>query len=181
MPREISDEEYNYYKSREQVANFIESIYNDPALTREAKQLIKKKYPTLNIPDLDIEEKVNARLDAEKKERDEEKRKAEEAKRDEEIKTKRKKTQDDYGFTDDAMKDLEQMMVERNIGDYDVAATYKASKTPKVSEPTAAWDSTRWHHERQDGFAEIAKDPEAWGRNELTKAFMQDHERSRRS
>ena len=181
MPREITDEEYNFLKSRQQVADFIESIYNDPALTREAKQLIKKKYPTLSIPDLDIEEKVNQRFDADKKERDEEKKKQREEEEEKNQKAARKRTQDDYGFTDEAMKDLEKMMVDRNIGDYEVAATYMASKQPKTSEPTAAWDSTRWHHEKQDGFAEIAKDPEAWGRNELTVAFQKAADQERRA
>jgi len=180
MPREITDEEYNFLQSRKQVADFIESIYNDPALTGEAKRLIKKKYPTLQIPDLDIEEKVTARLDADKKEREEEKRKAREEEEEKNQKAARKRTQEEYGFTDDAMKDLEKMMVDRNIGDYDVAASYMASKQPKTSEPTAAFDSTRWHHEKQDGFAEIAKDPEAWGRNELMTAFNKAADQERR-
>src|SRR5215467_14041081 len=99
MPREITDEEYNFLQSRKQVADFIESIYNDPALTGEAKRLIKKKYPTLQIPDLDIEEKVTARLDADKKEREEEKRKAREEEEEKNQKAARKRTQEEYGFT----------------------------------------------------------------------------------
>lgn len=179
MP-ELTDEQLTYYKGRETVANFIESIWNDPALKPEAKTLIKKKYPQLEIPDHDLRIEMNARFDKEKQEREEKERKEREAKADADHKALRKKTQDEYGFTDEAMADLEKFMIDNNVGSYDVAATYKAAKAPKTSEPTAAWDSTRWHHEKQDGFAEIAKDPEAWGRNELTTAFMKAADAERR-
>ena len=175
--REIEDEEYNFLQGRKQVADFVESIYNDPALSRDAKALIKRKYPTLAIPDYDIEEKVEARFTKDKTEREEadaKKRKEEEDKRLDEVRAKTKK---DYGFTDDAMKRLEDMMIERNIGDYDVAASYMASKEVKTSEPT--YDSSHWHHEKAPGFAEIAKDPEAWGRNEIMGALHRDAQRAR--
>ena len=177
MPKQITDEEYNYLQQRHQIASFVESIYNDPALSREAKALIKKKYPKLDIPDYDLRNEINDRLDKEKAERDEERKKAKEAEDEAHYKKTRKDTQEKYGFTDEAMKDLEAFMVERNIGDYDVAASYKASKEPRASEPT--WDSTRWHHEKQDGFAEIAKDPEAWARTEIMGAIGRDQDRAR--
>jgi len=168
MPRQISDEEYGFLKGRQQVADFVESIYNDPILTREAKSLIKKKYPHIQIPDYDIEQKLDARLNKEKADRDA----AEEAKRkaadDEKYASLRKKTQSDYGFTDEAMTKLEQMMVERNIGDYEAAAMLMASKEPPSSDPT---HDGHWNHEKQESFAEISNDPEAWGRNEILKAL----------
>ena len=70
MPRTITDDEYNFLQNKRMTADFVESIYNDPQLNKEAKRLIKRKYPNLSIPDFDIEEKVNARLDSEKKARD---------------------------------------------------------------------------------------------------------------
>jgi hypothetical protein len=168
--REIEDDEYNFLQSRKQVADFVESIYNDPALSRDAKALIKRKYPTLQIPDYDIEEKVDARFAKEKQERDDAESKKREKEENDRITNARKRTQDDYGFTDDAMKRLEAMMVERNIGDYEVAASYMAAKEPKTSEPT--FDNQRWNHQKADGFAEIAKDPEEWGRNEIMKTLV---------
>ena len=177
MPREISDEEYNYYQDRRQVADFVESIWNDPNLNREAKGLIKKKYPNLAIPDYDIEEKVEKRFAQEARLRDEakeaERKRAEDAK----WQAARKRTKDDYGFTDEAMTKLEKLMVERGIGDYDVAATYMASKEPSASEPQN--ESRFWRHEQQDGFAEIAKDPEKWGEKEILRALKADQERAK--
>jgi len=62
MPKEVSDEEYAYLMGRKQVADFIEPIYNDPVLSKDAKRLIKKKYPNVKIPDLEIEEMVEKRF-----------------------------------------------------------------------------------------------------------------------
>jgi hypothetical protein len=179
MPRQIDDDEYNFLQQRRQVADFVESIYNDPALTREAKALIKKKYPNLSIPDEDLRNEMEARFEKERKEREEAELKSKRQQEDEDYKKRRNKTQKDYGFTEEAMADLEKLMVEKNVGDYDVAATYFAAKNPKTSEPT--FDSSRWHHERQSNFEEIARDPEAWGRTEIEKAIRADEQRNRNS
>lgn len=177
MPRQVSDEEYQFLQGRRQVADFVESIYNDPALTKEAKQLIKKKYPNLQIPDLDIEARVEQRLEQDRRDR-EEREQAQVAERDERsFQEVRNKTQKQYGFTDKAMEDLEKLMVDRNVGDYDIAAQYMASKEPKPSEAT--FNDGRWNHDKAPGFAEIAKDPEGWGRNEILKALYNDQERAK--
>jgi hypothetical protein len=180
MPRQITDEEWNYLQGRKQVADFVESIYNDPSLSNDAKALIKRKYPNLNIPDYDIETRVNARFDQEKQERETREREAREADEDRQAKAARAKTQKDFGFTDDAMTRLEQMMVDRNIGDYEAAATLMASREPKPSSSEGGdFDSTRWNHDRQEGFADIAKDPEGWGRTQIMNAIRTDTERAR--
>jgi len=178
MPREISDEEDRYLQGRRQVADFVESIYNDPALSKDAKRLIKRKYPNLAIPDYDIEEKVDQRFADEKKKRDDEDKAARKQKEEDGWKEQRGKVQKEYGFTDEAMTDLEKFMTEKNVGDYEVAATYKASKTPRASEPTSHHGEP-WGHGNNETFREIAKDPEAWGRGEIMKALRADQERAR--
>jgi hypothetical protein len=175
MPRTIPDEEYQFLQGRRQIADFVESIYQDPALTKEAKALIKKKYPNLAIPDYDLETKVEERFAAEKKERDDreaEQRKTEEQQRFQNV---RKDTQSKYGFTDKAMEELEQFMVDHNVGDYEVAAGYKASKEPRPSDVT--FNDGRWNHDKAPGFQEIAKDPEGWARSEILKSLYSDEER----
>ena len=62
MPREVSDEEYAYLQNRKSVADFSESLYNDPTLNKELKALIKKKYPQVAIPDYDLEQQFNQRF-----------------------------------------------------------------------------------------------------------------------
>ena len=175
--REISDDEYNFLQGRRQIADFIEPIYNDPLLNREAKALIKKKYPQAQIADYDLEEKFNQRLDAEKKEREDAEKAKLEAEQQQKFQTIRSQVQKDYGFTEDGMKELEKFMWDKNIGDYEVAATYHAAKNPRQSE-TAHGDGF-WHHQKQDGFAKIAEDPEGWARNEILGALRNDQERAR--
>jgi|SRR5262245_2812405 len=178
--REIEEAEYQRLKAREQVADFVEPIYNNPKLSKQAKRLIKEQYPDMEIPDLDIEDRLEQRLDAEKKERLDAEQKRDDEAREKHFKELRAKTQKDYGFTDEGMADLEKFMLEKNIGDYEVAASYRASKEPKPSEANA--DDGRdhfWNHAQQDGFAEISKDPEAWGRKEILTAIRRDQAKAR--
>lgn len=177
MPREITDEEYNFLQGRRQVADFVESIYNDPALSKDAKALIKRKYPQVQIPDHDLEERFNQRLDEEKRLREEEKRAAKEAEEANRFNENRQKVQQEYGFTEDGMKDLEKFMVEKGVIDYQVAAEYQAMKNPKQSDATQ--HDGLWHHQRQDNFAEIAKDPEGWARDEIYGALIRDQAREK--
>jgi hypothetical protein len=183
MPRELSDEEFAYYEGRRRVADFIETIYNDPALQKDAKRLIKRKYPTMAIADLDLEDKVEARFAEDQKRRDAEAkaaREAEEKKMQNGWKEQRDKVQTEWGFTDDAMKDLEKFMIARNVGDYEIAASYHAPKNPRASEPTSRHGEP-WAHAQDDTFKLIAKDPEGWGKSELIKAIKIDQERARQA
>lgn len=177
MPRTISDEEFAFLQNKRITADFVESIYNDPALTKEAKRLIKKKYPNLAIPDLDIEDRVQQQIDADRKQRKDAEDRAKQAREDEAWRTQRKKVQDEFGFTDEGMKDLEGWMQDKGVGDYEVAAQYRASKNPRTSEPTA--DTGFWRHEEAPNFKEIASDPEAWGRKEILSAIHKDQESAR--
>jgi hypothetical protein len=180
MPRTIEDAEYNFLQGRKQVADFVESIYNDPAINKDAKALIKRKYPNLNIPDYDLETKIESRFADEKKKRDDETNAAKQKKIDEEIAASRKKAQDEYGLTDDGMKKVEDFMVANNVGSYEVAASYLASKEPKTSEPD--YNGGFWNHGqtfRTDGFKEIVADPEGWARKEIMKAVTADERAAR--
>lgn len=177
MPREISDEEFNRLMVKAQVADFIEPIYNDPLTGPKAKALIKEKYPQIQIADFDLEQRFNQKFDEERKVREAERKAAKEAEEEKTFKATRSKVQQDYGFTDDAMKDLEKFMVDKGVGDYEVAASYQASKNPKQSE--AVYSDGLWNHQKQEGFEQIAKDPEGWARNELLGAMRRDQEKMR--
>lgn len=177
MPRQISDEEYAFLQNKRVTADFVESVYNDPALNKEAKRLIKKKYPGLAIPDLDIEDKLQAQLDAEKQRREAAESKSKQDAEDAKWRAERARVQKEYSFTDDGMNELETFMQDKGIGDYEVAASYRASKNPRASEPT--YDQGFWHHENAPDFKKIAQDPEAWGRNEILQSIYRDQERAK--
>ena len=99
MPTTLTDEQVANLKQQlegaaknKQIADMVDAIYNDPALGKEARALIKKKFPDLPIPEYDIEAKVTARLDAEKAEREEAEKKKRDADDDARYKSARKKT-----------------------------------------------------------------------------------------
>lgn len=177
MPREISDEEYNFLQGRRQVADFVEPIYNHPKWGKEAKRLIKQVYPQVKIPDYDIEEQVNARFDAEKKARDEAAAAETSAAQDRKWREARATVQKSYGFTDEGMERLENFMKEKYIGDYEVAASYMAAREPKTSEAT--YSEHYWHHDRKPEWQEAAKDPEGWAFNQFVNAIRKDELRAK--
>ena len=100
MPRTISDEEYNQLVRESNVGKMVEPIYNSPHLGNEARALLKKAYPDLQMEGYDLEQKFNAQIANLRKERDDERaaerKKADDA-QNEDWKTKRKATQDQYG------------------------------------------------------------------------------------
>ena len=185
MPTTLTDEQVAKLKEQldagsraKQVADMVDAIYNDPALGREARALIKKKFPDLPIPDYDVEVKVESRLEADKREREEAEKKRREAEEDERYKSQRQKTKDDYGFTDEAMERVEKLMTERNIGDYEVAATYFAAKEPKPADDRGG-EGRYWNHGKGDDFKEISADPEEWARKQILQAARNDEQRLR--
>ena len=177
--REIDEAEYQRLKGREQVADFVEPIWNNPALSKEAKRLVKKQYPNIEIADLDIEDRLDQRLDAEKKEREEAEKKRKDAEWDRQFKEMRSKTQKEYGLTDEGMEELEDFMREKNIGDYEVAASYRVSKQPKPSDAADVGHDRFWNHAEQEGFADISKNPEKWAEREILGAIRRDEEKAK--
>lgn len=178
MPRHISDEEYAFLQNKRMTADFVESIYNDPQLNREAKRLIKRKYPNLSIPDYDMELKLEGTLAKEKADKEKAERDAKQKKDQDDWNSSRNKAKKEYGLTDDGLKDLEKWMEEHAVADHEVAASYRHSKNPPTTEP-ADYDRQFWHHEKADNFKEIAAEPEAWARREILGAIQRDAERAR--
>jgi|SRR5215469_3186349 len=185
MPVTLTDEQVAELRQRlgqaetnRQIAEAASGVWNDPEFGDEAKRLWKRKYPDTSIPDFDLEQRINKRLDSEREEREAERKASRDREQDQRIAAQRKEVQDSYGFTDDAMKRLEDFMVERNVGDYEVAAEHFASRNPRMSDgQDAGYDSQFWHHERQDTFKEIAADPEEWGRKEILKTLREGEQR----
>ena len=66
--------------------------------------------------------------------------------------------------------------LDATIGDYEAAAMVLASKEPKPV--NGKYDGQFWNHSKKEGFAEIAKDPEGWGREQLMGAIQRDLERT---
>jgi len=185
MPVTLTDEQVTELRQRlgqaetnRQIAEAAKGVWDDPEFGDQAKALWKRKYPDTSIPDFDLEQRINKRLDERDKREADERKAARDREQDERIASQRKTTQEGFGFTDDAMKRLEDFMVERNIGDYEIAAEAFSARNPRVSDgQDAGYDSQFWQHEKQDLFKEIAADPEEWGRKEILKTLREGEQR----
>lgn len=186
MPVTLTDEQVAELRARlgqaetnAKIAEATAKIWNDPERGERAKALWKEQYPDTDLGPYDVERRINERLDKERLERQQAEKAAREKEQDERLAKKRSETKDRYGATDDAMERLERMMVERNIGDYDVAAEHFFTREPRVSDGTQEYESQFWRHDQKDLFKEISEDPEAWGRKEIMKT-LRDQERQER-
>ena len=77
------------------------------------------------------------------------------------------------------MGQVEKLMTERNIGDYDVAASYFASKNPKPTDDRGGGDGHYWNHTKTEEFEQISADPEEWARKQILASARADQERQR--
>jgi hypothetical protein len=179
MP-EITEEQLRVLTESHQVAQAARKLWEDPRTSERSKALFKEVFPEANIPDHDIRTEVRAEF-AKRDQKQQEEREAERVARDDAYwRGERKKTQDAYGMTEEAMTEMEKWMYENNVGSYEVAATYHAAKNPKPSEPSAGGHrDPYWNHGKSDLFKEIAKDPEEWGRNEIMNALRSDQNRNK--
>lgn len=177
MPRTISDEEWAYLQAQNQIAQLVSPVYDNPKTKRHAQALLKEAYPNLPIPDYDQWKAIEDRFASEKKQKDDAEAAERKKKQDDDWADKRRKTQAEYSLTDEGMKDLDKWMWDNSVGDYEVAASYRASKTPRPVEDS--WAASRWQHDKAPGYAEIAKDPEAWGHRQIAEAYQRVQDRIR--
>lgn len=172
---EVPDHEYKRLLGQDQVVQFIQPIIDSPQTGPKAKALIKEVYPQVSIPDYDLRQEFNQKIEDMKKQQEDTERAKQQAAQKAEWDTQKGEVKKEYGFTEDGIKDLEKYMVENNIGSYKIAAEYRASKNPKPID--AHHHDGFWHHTKSEGFGEIAKDPEGWAHNEIYGALLRDQER----
>jgi len=182
MPRKNHDgtyiyspEEHAYSQVADKQKQFTDDIF--ARFNDDARALVEKAHPNMDQGTYTSEKRLRAEIEKLRKERDDEKLSAkEQAERDKWAKEK-DGVQKQYGFTDDGMKKLEELMVAENIGSYKAAAAYMATIDPKPTEATMG--AHYWNHDKQDGFKEIAADPEKWGHEQLLRAAMQEQQRAK--
>lgn len=179
MPQ-LSDEEHRALLADKAIADLVKPLWDDPATSREAKGLLKRHYPKLEIPDHDIREEMNARFAAEEKRRNDEAAAVRSREENAKWKEDRARVQKEYGFTEDEMIKLEkETMIGKNVANYEVAATYHAAKNPRMSDPTASHEGTHWNHGKTDRFKEVSKDPEGYARDQFMAAIARQTAKQR--
>jgi hypothetical protein len=184
MPVTLNDQEVAALKAEReqwqrdrQIAEFANAIWNDPALSDEAKALAKKKFPTTPIPDYDLRQELRSELKKDRDERTREKEEAEKKKASDFYADQKTQVQKRHGFTDDAMERMEAEMRDKRVYDYEVMATHFASREPKPIETTNSGHF--WNHHKSDEFKKIVSDPEDYAFNEIVGAIQRDEANSR--
>jgi len=174
MPRRNHDgtfiytpEEHAYAGAAHTQKQFTDEIFNDPELNDDARRLINRKHPNLDQGTWSSEQRLKAEIAALRKEKEDEKKAAEDAKRTDRWQQRKDAAQKKYGLTDEAMGKVEQIMKDEEIYSYEEAAQTLTSREPKPIEATM--NNHYWNYEKQDGFKDIAADPEKWGFNTLFK------------
>jgi len=130
---------------------------------KDQLKLIKQVDPDLPIPEVDAEDRVMAvvkqqedQIKALKEERDHDKVIAG-------IKEHRETIKSKYKLDDEGLKKVEQLMVDKKIGDHDTAAEFIANNN-KLATPTVA--EAGFRQVKMPSDEALLKDPIGWARNE---------------
>jgi hypothetical protein len=157
-----------------------QELWNDPQLGREAKALWKKKWPDAQIDGFDQEQRLNEIVTDFDKKREDEKKEAAIKERADRLASQREEVRQRGNYTDDGMKNLEKMMQERDIIDYEAGDLLFRQKNPPPSDGVSDVDSHYMNYDRHPAAQELARDPERWGFNELVKAVERDAKQRQR-
>lgn len=157
---------------------------------RKLMELLKDEFPDAAVPEIDAAKPVLDEVAALRKEM-QERFEAEDKRRSEQNEERSRRRADraieegrDYlrkqGFDDDLVSKTEELMRERNIGDYEVAAAYMAKSQPSAEPlPSSAWSShdlgTSWFHPPEDApdHKLLLKDPKAFAAQEVAKIMKE--------
>lgn len=123
--------------------NLVQQLAKDPEARQMFQRYWKKKNPEVAIPELDSEERMNAKLAEERKAREALEAKVQEDEIRRRLEAERSKVKSKYGLTDEDVKAVEKLMVKADdnpepIPYYDAAAkVFVASRTPSTPTPSA--------------------------------------------
>lgn len=124
------EEELKQYRAWHQ------AMTKDPEIRKEFQRVLKKAVPSAATPDLDNEEKLNSKLEAELKQRDEKIAALEEARlradlNDRYTSQRGKLSGPPYNFDDEDIAEVEKLIKEKEFPSYELAAQYyQATQAP---------------------------------------------------
>jgi hypothetical protein len=118
-----------------QLAGMTHQLANDPATRADYLRLVKKRNPNVPIPEIDAVDHVNGQIDALKADNEKLRQERQEEKLVAAIEKKRASVIAKHKLTDDQMTEIEKLMVEKHLPDYDTAAEFFTMQN-KVAAPT---------------------------------------------
>ncbi len=166
-------------KEAKELLNSLEGLYNHPQLGTEVKQILKKWRPDLEIPELELEERLKANAQKEKEEL--EKRLSALENRREEDEIKRKTVDEERQLivdglaTKEEIPEIKKIMAESGIGNFKTAVEYyHLSKQGAV--PTSHIERTSFSMPTEK---ELFQNPKGWSQK-VAYQVLNDFEKERR-
>jgi hypothetical protein len=143
-----------------------DTLYSSADTGMELKQLIKKKFPSVSIPEIDVPAPHVARMSSLEKKLDTFIQKLSDDRDDQEFSRQLGEVRSEFSLTDDGMELVKRTMIDRKIADPWAAAAYVQHKTPTPAQPSGV-GASKWNFlsAEKDGDAdmkELLDDPEGW-------------------
>lgn len=118
-----------------EVARLQERLTTNPATRADYMRLVKKANPDLSIPEVEISDRMEKRFEEEREARAKLEAKLAEKEAHERVSRKRDEVKSKHKLNDDQLTQVEKLMTERHIPDYETAAEFY-SLSQRVATPT---------------------------------------------
>lgn len=118
-----------------EVARLQDRLATNPETRADYMRLVKKTNPNLAIPEVDINDRVEARLAQEREERLKLEQRLMEKEAQERVARKRDEVKSKHRLNDDQLTQVEKLMTDKRIPDYETAAEFFAL-SQKAAPPT---------------------------------------------
>jgi hypothetical protein len=160
-------------QQKEAAFALLNQLMSNPETRRQTQLLVKKANPKASIPEIDAAQPLVGAINNQQKEIDA--LKMELMKRDAQADIDKKHgSLKSQGYTDEGIKNIEKLMVERNISDYDAGAALfdRMNPAPSVSSPSYVGQSFfNGVDTSGEDFKKFSTNPGAWVDDETSRAI----------
>lgn len=143
-----------------------DTLYSSADTGMELKQLIKKKFPKVSIPEIDVVAPHVERMSSIEKKLDGFIKKLSDEREDNDFENQLRQARDEFSLTDEGMELVKKTMIERKIADPFAAAAYVQHKTPAPAQPSGVaasrWNFLSAEKDDADDMKMLLDDPESW-------------------
>jgi len=181
MP-EVSDQQLALYQK---LVGLHDSLYQDESLGLEFKQLLKKKFPKLAIPEIDAAKPHVEKMGTIEKELADLKQRLQDEKLESDFIRRFSDTRREFNLTDEGMEKVKKLMTENNIPDPRAAAALMLHEKPPEPISPSGFGAQRWDFlngdskAEQDDITSLINDPDAWLDKTIGKVLAEERSNKR--
>lgn len=119
-----------------EVARLQQTLSTDPATRESYLRLVKQVNPKLSVPEIDVRDRVDAQLATEREKFQKLEEKFAQKEIQDRVEKARNGVKSKHGLSDDQLTQVEKLMTEKHIPDYDTAAEF-FSMSQRTAVPTS--------------------------------------------